>query len=308
MDRRQPGLGAGGAGPCLPTVARPADPAGAGARHLQRLRRESGRRRATVPSGSQRPAGGDRARRPREQARWTPPCRRATARPRSRPASAPSGRPTTSTNTATRIDPASANAVTDARPRSARGPPRSPTGGVAVWVANTEDSAVLRIDPRQAAATETIKVGPQASRRRGRRGAVGSRTAVSGTVSRIDPETNRVEATVEVGQAPQGRRRSRTVWSGQRGGTRAPPEAPAAPRPGMSCGWPLSPIPALDPALIGDYEIHFATCARSTPIPTHLPSQPGPACAPRSPGGACRFRWRQTYTFKSARAFASPRR
>ena len=128
-------------------------------------------------------------------------------------------------NTVTRIDPASANAVTTPTPVG-QGPSAIAVGEGAVWVANTQDDTVSRIDPRSTAVTQTIPVGARPTGIAAAGGAVWVANSLGGTVSRIDPEANRVEATIEVGEAPQGVTVAHgQVWvtrPGERGGPRRP--------------------------------------------------------------------------------------
>ena len=106
------------------------------------------------------------------------------------------------TNTAFRIDPASAKAATE-KTRVGLAPAAVAVGEGAVWVANTQDDTVSRIDPRAVKEEETIAVGSRPTGIAAGAGAVWVANSLDGSVSRIDPETNQVEATVEVGEAPQ---------------------------------------------------------------------------------------------------------
>jgi len=73
-------------------------------------------------------------------------------------------------------------------------------GAGAVWVANEADDRVTRIDPASNAATETIPVGDGPNAIAFGAGAVWVANG-DGSVSRIDPETNRV-VNIEVGSRP----------------------------------------------------------------------------------------------------------
>jgi YVTN family beta-propeller protein len=72
-----------------------------------------------------------------------------------------------------------------------------------VWVADTADDAIVRIDPRTGRVTDTIPVG------QGPRGvAVGDggvwvADSAAGTISRIDPVRRRVVSTIFIGQRPE---------------------------------------------------------------------------------------------------------
>ena len=115
--------------------------------------------------------------------------------------------------------------------RSGQGPTAVAVGGGAVWVANTQDGTVSRIDPRTATVTHTIPVGRRPTGVAAGAGAVWVANSLSGTLDRIDPHTMRVESTVEVGAAPQGVTVAHgLVWvSVQR---RAPAAAPPTDAPG----------------------------------------------------------------------------
>ncbi len=166
-------------------------------------------------------------------------------------------------NSVTRIDPASANAVTAPTPVG-QGPSAIAVGEGAVWVANTQDDTVSRIDPRAAAVTQTIPVGDRPTGIAAGGGAVWVANSLGGTVSRIDPEANRVEATIEVGEAPQGVTVAHDlVWVTVQASAAAP-DAPSAPA-GEDVVRVLKPAPpgSIDPATlgIGFDELSYATCA-----------------------------------------------
>ena len=73
-----------------------------------------------------------------------------------------------------------------------------------VWVANTLDDTVVRLDPESRTVEATIAVGRQPSGLAVTPGAVWVANAGDGTVSRIDPVKNEVTKTVRVGGAPPG--------------------------------------------------------------------------------------------------------
>ena len=163
-------------------------------------------------------------------------------------------------NTVTRIDPASANAVTGTTPVG-RAPSAVATGGGSVWVANTQDDTVARLDPETAAVTDTIGVGRRPTGVALGEGAVWVANSLSGTVSRIDPRSGREEATVEVGEAPQ----SVTVayglvWVSVQ--QRATPEGPRPKAPGDVARLLVLADPGpTDPAVDLDFQRLNATCA-----------------------------------------------
>jgi YVTN family beta-propeller protein len=79
-------------------------------------------------------------------------------------------------------------------------------GAGSIWVANTEDDSVTRIDPGVGGfnASLPIEVGDGPTAVAFGAGAVWVANTAAGTVSRIDPETNEVSETVETGNAPAG--------------------------------------------------------------------------------------------------------
>ncbi|MGH3110622.1 MAG: BTAD domain-containing putative transcriptional regulator [Gaiellaceae bacterium] len=79
-------------------------------------------------------------------------------------------------------------------------------GAGSMWVANTEDDSVTRIDPATAGfnASLPIEVGDGPVAVAVGVGAAWVANTAAGTVSRIDPETNEVVATIEIGNAPTG--------------------------------------------------------------------------------------------------------
>jgi YVTN family beta-propeller protein len=76
-------------------------------------------------------------------------------------------------------------------------------GEDAIWVANTADDTVTRIDP-DAGAAVPISVGEGPTAIAVGADAVWVANTAEGTVSRIDPETNEVEHTIKIGNAPSG--------------------------------------------------------------------------------------------------------
>ena len=164
-------------------------------------------------------------------------------------------------NAVTRIDPASANAVTANTPVG-QGPTAVAVGEGAVWVANTQDDTVARIDPATAAVTATIAVGRRPTGVAAGGGAVWVANSLSGTVSRIDPETNRVEATVEVGEAPQGITVAHDmVWVSVQARAAPPAAAPVSSDADTARVLIDSDPGPTDPAMGLDSERAYATCA-----------------------------------------------
>jgi len=74
-------------------------------------------------------------------------------------------------------------------------------GNGAVWLSNPSDNTVSRIDPATNDVVATIPVGPQPVELAVSPGAVWVSNDAGPSVSRIDPATNRVVATIRVGAA-----------------------------------------------------------------------------------------------------------
>ncbi len=75
-------------------------------------------------------------------------------------------------------------------------------GGDGIWVADTSDDAVVRIDPQTNAVTDTIPVGHQPTGIALGGGSLWVANSGSGTVSRIDPTSRKVIDTIIVGRTP----------------------------------------------------------------------------------------------------------
>jgi YVTN family beta-propeller protein len=76
-------------------------------------------------------------------------------------------------------------------------------GEGAIWVANTSDDSVTRIDPA-AGSNRTIDVGRGPTAVAVGSGSVWVANTADNTVSRIDPATYDVVETIEIGNAPYG--------------------------------------------------------------------------------------------------------
>ena len=74
----------------------------------------------------------------------------------------------------------------------------------AIWVTNTADGTVDRIDPVTHTIRQTVRVGNGPSGIAFGDGSVWVTNGLSGTVSRISPGTNRVVETIDVGNGPAG--------------------------------------------------------------------------------------------------------
>ena len=83
------------------------------------------------------------------------------------------------------------------------GPSGIAVGDGGVWVADSLDNAVVRIDPDHAVGDTTIPVGHSPAGVAVGAGSVWVANSGDGTVTRIDPRTDKVIATIAVGGSPQ---------------------------------------------------------------------------------------------------------
>jgi YVTN family beta-propeller protein len=142
-------------------------------------------------------------------------------------------------------------------------------GDGGVWVADSGDNAVVRIDPTTQAVTNTIDVGHAPQGIALGDGSVWVANSGDGTVSRIDPTSDRTLARIRVGGSPQDvtvdRRR---VWVT----VDAPPAPNRAPdAPGGTVRLVAgSDVTSMDPALAYDgisYALLDASCAKLLTYP-----------------------------------------
>jgi YVTN family beta-propeller protein len=213
-------------------------------------------------------------------------------------------------NTATRIDPTGANAVTVVVPVG-RGPTAIAVGANGVWVANTGDDTVSRIDPDTGSVVARVEVGRRPAGVAVGAGGVWVANSLGGSVSRIDPETNRVTKTVDVGGGPQGVAVSAgSVWVS----VQPAPIAPAAPtqsaeKRALSVAVEADPGPT-DPALDSDPVRNYATCA----LLLNYPDKPAPEGArlrpevARAPPEVSRDGRTYTFRLRSGFRFSPPSR
>jgi YVTN family beta-propeller protein len=206
-------------------------------------------------------------------------------------------------NTATRIDPAGANAVTAVVPVG-RGPAAIAVGADAVWVANTGEDTVSRLDPDTGSVVARIEVGQRPTGVAVGADGVWVANSVSGTVSRIDPETNRVSRTVELGESPQGITvAAGTVWASIQARPTAPTDR-ASEGGGDALRVAVSSDPGpIDPALSFPTTRSYATCG----LLLNYPDKPAPEGARLRPELARAApkvsRDGLTYTFKLRSGF-----
>jgi peptide/nickel transport system substrate-binding protein len=152
------------------------------------------------------------------------------------------------------------------------GPTAIAVGAGGVWVVDSLDDAVVRIDPGSRSVTARIPVGPSPSGIAFGAASVWVANSGDGTVTRINPNTDRVQATIAVGGSPQ----ALTIADGRVWVT--VDAQSIAPDRGRSGGGTLrmvssTDVGSMDPALAGDEELLYATCAQLV----NYPDKPGPA-------------------------------
>ena len=111
----------------------------------------------------------------------------------------PCGLPTTSADNVTRVDPTGLLTPVAV----GNGPSGIAVGEGGVWVADSLDNAVVRIDPGTRAVTTTIPVGNSPAGVAVGAGSVWVADSSDGTVERIDPLTDKVHRDDPVGSSPQ---------------------------------------------------------------------------------------------------------
>lgn len=165
-----------------------------------------------------------------------------------------------------------------------------------VWVVDSLDDAVVRIDPDTRSVSATIQVGRSPAGVAFGAGSVWVANSGDGTVTRIDPRTDKVQATITVGGSPQ----AITIADGKAWVT--VDEQSIAPSRGAPDGGTLrivssSDVPTMDPALAGDPQLLYATCAQLLNYPdkaglagSQLTPEVAQSLPARSPDG-------RTYTF-----------
>jgi YVTN family beta-propeller protein len=77
-------------------------------------------------------------------------------------------------------------------------------GAGAIWVSQSEDGSILRLDPHSRRVEQTISVGRGPSALVIGKGDLWVANSLDGTVSRVDPALNRVVDTIPVGHGPSG--------------------------------------------------------------------------------------------------------
>jgi len=210
--------------------------------------------------------------------------------------------------TVSRIDPVG---VVTATIPVGHGPVDVAAGTDAVWVVDSLDDAVLRIDPETNAVATTIAVGRSPSAIAVGLGSVWVANSGDGTVSRIDPAKNSVVDTIDIGGSPQ----AITVAAG-RVWVSVQAAAPTNVRSGGTLRVNVRdtlavPEFSIDPAtdyLQLGWQIAFATCAKlfnypDRPAPEGSIPQPEVA---RSPPRISPDRRTYTFTIRPGFRFSPP--
>jgi YVTN family beta-propeller protein len=201
----------------------------------------------------------------------------------------------TEANNVIRVDPTGVPTPTPV----GNGPTGIAVGESDVWVADSLDDTVKRIDPATHSVTTTIQVGRSPAGVAVGDGSVWVANSGDGTVTRIDPRTNKPLATITVGGSPQaitiadGR-----AWVTVDAQTIKPSElAPSGGTLRIESQFDTGPM---DPALASgslSWQLLYATCTKLV----NFPDKPAPAGSRLIPEVAASLPTRsadgRTYTF-----------
>jgi YVTN family beta-propeller protein len=159
------------------------------------------------------------------------------------------------------------------------GPSAIAVGEGAVWVVNQFDGTLVRINPQTSAPSATIAIGPSPVAVAVGGGAVWVADSQAGTVSRIDPKTNTVAKTITVGNSPSGLTYLRgSLWVT----VAASPPRPAATIGGIA-RFDLQEDPGTtDPTLSPSFQLEYAVCAKLV----NYPDKPAPEGSQLEPEAA----------------------
>jgi YVTN family beta-propeller protein len=151
-----------------------------------------------------------------------------------------------------------------------RGPRAIAVGEGAVWVVDRLDDTVVRIDPTTNTVTTTIQVGGGPTAIAVGDHGVWVANSRDGTVSRIDPARNEVVEEIQLGSSPAGIVvADGSVWVTSQA---APPVVRTTSEGGVA-RFDAAEDPPTDPALYPNPQIVYATCAKLL----NYPDQPAPA-------------------------------
>jgi len=192
--------------------------------------------------------------------------------------------------TVTRIDPATLVATTIP---VGHGPDAVAVNAAGVWVANAGDDALVRIDPDTGAVAATARVGDGPAAVLATETALWVANADDGTVMRLDPRSGAVTKTIHLGGSPT----ALVSAAGQVWVTVAPAPPPPPVTGGTARFTLQDDFTSLDPALDGNSEVLYATCANLVTYPdkpASAGSQIVPEVAEAVPAPS---NGRRTYTF-----------
>lgn len=152
------------------------------------------------------------------------------------------------------------------------GPEAVAVNAAGVWVANAGDDALVRINPDTGAVAATASVGDGPAAVLSTASALWVANARDGTVMRLDPRSGAVTKTIHLGGSP-----TALVSAGGRVWVTVAPALPPPPVTGGTAHFTMQgDIPTLDPALTElstSQEFFYATCANLVTYP----DKPAPA-------------------------------
>jgi YVTN family beta-propeller protein len=149
------------------------------------------------------------------------------------------------------------------------GPDAVAVNAAGVWVANAGDNTLVRIDPDTGAVTATARVGDGPAAVLATATALWVANARDGTVMRLDPSTGAVTNTTHLGGSP-----TALVSAAGRVWVTVAPAPPPPPVTGGTAHFTMQDdFTSLDPALNDNLEFVYATCANLVTYP----DKPAPA-------------------------------
>jgi peptide/nickel transport system substrate-binding protein len=149
------------------------------------------------------------------------------------------------------------------------GPDAVAVNAAGVWVANAGDDALVRIDPDTGAVAATVSVGDDPAAVLATTTALWVANAGDGTVMRLDPRSGAVTKTIPLGGSPT----ALVSAAGQVWVTVAPAPPPPPLTGGTAHFTMQDDFTSLDPALDENFEVLYATCANLVTYP----DKPAPA-------------------------------
>jgi len=184
------------------------------------------------------------------------------------------------------------------------GPDAVAVNAAGVWVANAGDDALVRIDPDTGAVAATASVGDGPAAVLATATALWVANARDGTVMRLDPRSGAVIKTIHLGGSPT----ALVSAAGQVWVTVAPAPPPPPVTGGTAHFTMQDDLRSLDPAVGYDPEVFYATCANLVTYPDKpapAGSQIVPEVAEAVPAPADGGR-RYSFTIRSGFRFSPP--